>query len=87
MDMFKLPVELFPLYLSIFLVSFIIFITIILYQLGDDPLFEVLNAQGTKYDKIASAGERVTVDASKTSSLAGGPIEFTWTQIEGPPGT
>ena len=31
-----------------------------------------------------SAGQQVIINASKTSSSAGGPVEFTWTQTSGP---
>ena len=57
-----------------------------MYQIGDYALFPVQNVYGstTSYDRTASAGQPVKINASKTSSSAGGPMEFTWTQTSGP---
>ena len=78
----KFAIELYPLYLNILFLSVIV----IMYQIGNYALFPVQNVYGstTSFDRTYSAGESVKINASKTSSSAGGPVEYTWTQTSGP---
>ena len=69
MDKSRSILKLFPLRLDILLLTFII----ILFQQGASPLFEVQYARGTDYDRNFPAGQPVNINASKTSSSAGGP--------------
>ena len=79
----KDDIRLYPLYLTILFLS----LTIIIYPIGNYTLFTIQYAYGTTTNyrlRTVSAGQQVKINASKTSSSAGGPIEFTWTQISGP---
>ena len=75
-------IKLYSFYLTILFLSLII----IIYQTGAYTLFPIQYAYGTttNYDRTVSAGQQVIINASKTSSSAGGPVEFTWTQTSGP---
>jgi large repetitive protein len=77
----KFTIELYPLYLIILFLSLII----IMYQIGNYALFPVQNAYSTTtyHETTKSAGQQVNINASKTSSSAGSPIEFTWRQTSG----
>jgi hypothetical protein len=70
--------------LSILILS----LSIIIYQTVDYSLFPIQYAHGTttsyNNERTVSAGQQVKINASKTGSSAGGPIEFTWTQTSGP---
>ena len=76
----------YALYLTILILS----LSIIIYQTVNYSLFPIQYAHGTSTsynnERTVSAGQQVKINASKTGSSAGGPIEieFTWTQTRGP---
>jgi hypothetical protein len=80
MDESKSTIELFPLYLTILLLS----IVIIYHTAGHEDFLPIQYTYGSTENRTVSAGQQIIINASRTNSSTVGPIDLTWTQIKGP---